>query len=331
MELCDNCVAESWWQVGQRESAGLEGVCDCCGRRVRELLPAARWGAEVAELLDLYEKAENGKSVAEAVNRHWSVIPNLKCLTSFLRDAAPGHPVLDYQAVRLRGDDFDERWDEFAEHIRHASRFRVKAPWQQDLMADALSGQRLELLKGTRLFRCRSIDGAVPGLDQMGAPPRELATPGRANPRGVPYLYGALEEETAISEMRRGRGAQLALARGVLGGDIEVVDLASLEVPDFFLADDPLKSARMLTHVRHFAEELGRPMHRDDRELDYLPTQFLAEHIRDQGFDGIIYPSSLAPCGKNIVIFRHEVFEVVSVATIEIRESVFEWVEIPGS
>lgn len=39
-------------------------------------------------------------------------------------------------------------------------------------------------------------------LDRMSAPPPDLATPGRANPAGIPYLYASSDPNTAISELR---------------------------------------------------------------------------------------------------------------------------------
>ncbi|WP_211222764.1 RES family NAD+ phosphorylase [Paludibacterium yongneupense] len=40
-------------------------------------------------------------------------------------------------------------------------------------------------------------------IDKMGAPPKQLATHGRANPTGIPYLYLGSHPATAIAEIRR--------------------------------------------------------------------------------------------------------------------------------
>ncbi len=51
-----------------------------------------------------------------------------------------------------------------------------------------------------------------PTLEQLGAPPAQLAGHGRLNPRGIPYLYLASDELTAISEVRPWKDAELTLA-----------------------------------------------------------------------------------------------------------------------
>ncbi|MFT6194061.1 MAG: hypothetical protein ACJASU_000960 [Cognaticolwellia sp.] len=58
---------------------------------------------------------------------------------------------------------------------------------------------------GTEYWRAR-----IWGLNQsqnyspqeLSAPPSNLASSGRINPQGISFLYGALEENTAISEVR---------------------------------------------------------------------------------------------------------------------------------
>ena len=52
-------------------------------------------------------------------------------------------------------------------------------------------------------------------------------------------------------------------------------------------------------------------------EEDYLPTQYLCEYIRELGFDGIRFASSLNQNGKIIVLFdandnNHNNYEIMS-------------------
>ena len=48
-------------------------------------------------------------------------------------------------------------------------------------------------------------------------------------------------------------------------------------------------------------EEMAKPLGRDDDETHYIPSQVLAEFIRDSRYDGIRYPSALRPRGTNVV------------------------------
>ena len=49
-------------------------------------------------------------------------------------------------------------------------------------------------------------------LKNMGAPPNSIARHGRANPRGIPYLYLANDQLTAISEVRPWVGCYVSIA-----------------------------------------------------------------------------------------------------------------------
>ena len=42
---------------------------------------------------------------------------------------------------------------------------------------------------------------------------------------------------------------------------------------------------------------------RNDSEIDYLPTQYISDFIKQMGFDGICYNSTLMEGGENYAIF----------------------------
>ncbi len=48
----------------------------------------------------------------------------------------------------------------------------------------------------------------------------------------------------------------------------------------------------------------SRPNYKD--EFEYLPTQYLCEYIRELGYDGIRFCSSVKKGGINVVIFDTE-------------------------
>ena len=39
----------------------------------------------------------------------------------------------------------------------------------------------------------------------------------------------------------------------------------------------------------------SKPIANDDDVLDYIPTQFIAEYVKNLGYDGIAFRSSLTP------------------------------------
>jgi hypothetical protein len=68
------------------------------------------------------------------------------------------------------------------------------------------------------------------------------------------------------------------------------------------------------------AAEIAKPLRRSDSPLEYLPTQYIAEFIKSQGFDGVEYASSLKQGGCNLAIFDENLFECVSVLAAEVSE-----------
>jgi len=50
--------------------------------------------------------------------------------------------------------------------------------------------------------------------------------------------------------------------------------------------------------------ELARPVNPDDSDIEYVPTQYLAEAILDIGYDGIRYRSAVRNRCTNFVFFE---------------------------
>ncbi|NOR46011.1 MAG: RES domain-containing protein [Candidatus Delongbacteria bacterium] len=63
-----------------------------------------------------------------------------------------------------------------------------------------------------------------------------------------------------------------------------------------------------MTYLNELSNELSRPVNPNDINLEYLPSQYLCEFIKQVGYDGIIYKSSLSK-GSNYVIFNDHKFK----------------------
>jgi len=57
--------------------------------------------------------------------------------------------------------------------------------------------------------------------------------------------------------------------------------------------------------------ELSKPIIPREANLEYLPSQYLCELLKDIGFNGIIYKSSISD-GNNYVIFDDKRLKAVS-------------------
>ena len=137
----------------------------------------------------------------------------------------------------------------------------------------------------------------------MGAPPPEMATPGRANPRGIPYLYGAEDDETALHEVMPPIGATVSVGKFVTNRDLKFIDLTNPGIESPFRYADTLKDLlSTLALMRKLGQELSMPVDKNRADILYLPTQYLCELIKTLDFDGARYRSSYT--GKwNMVFF----------------------------
>jgi RES domain-containing protein len=133
-------------------------------------------------------------------------------------------------------------------------------------------------------------------------PESERAREGRINPKGIPCLYLATHEDTAMSEVRPWHEARISVGRFELTQDVVLVD-CSQEWPT-----DTTNQEAVNWH--YIGEAFSRPITSTDDVCDYAPTQILAEAFRQRGYDGIIYNSGLNNDGKNVALFNPSHAEV---------------------
>jgi hypothetical protein len=142
---------------------------------------------------------------------------------------------------------------------------------------------------------------------EMGAPPQQLASHGRANPAGIPYLYLASTPLAAISEIRPHTGERACVAEFATKPKLKLVDLRSPRnmVSPFLLAGaiDIGKMRSDLPFLERLGEELTRPVVPQSAAIDYTPSQYLCEFIKKCGFEGVIYRSSVSD-GMNLALFE---------------------------
>ncbi len=200
-------------------------------------------------------------------------------------------------------------WENLREELRYRNRFFPKTEIKYERLSALLAFLGLELSEFQQTwFRARIQSGDDPyPIEKMGAPPKELATHGRANPAGIPYLYVASTETTAISETRPHTGELVCIASFSLEGYLRVVDLRTpKETVSPFLLGEPEEIGRMrsdLPFLERLGEELTRPVLPHAAAVDYTPSQFLCEFIKRQGYDGVLYKSSVSD-GINLALFE---------------------------
>lgn len=136
-------------------------------------------------------------------------------------------------------------------------------------------------------------------------PQKDTAYEGRANPKGIPYLYLATTKETAMAETKPWKGSIISVSDFSIKEDLELIDFTTYET-------HPLCSLNEHTDeniLRNVWGEINRafstPINPSDDSADYVSTQIISELFKNKGFDGIEYKSSLEK-GHNIMLFDKE-------------------------
>lgn len=135
------------------------------------------------------------------------------------------------------------------------------------------------------------------GFDKSNsdAPPNAYAKEGRANPKGISYLYTAKDIKTAILEMRPQMQEMYNIAT------IEIIRDA--KIFDFTYSPEKIKEDEysIVADLHRISEEFSKPNFGD--QIEYAPTQFLCEYIKRLGFDGIKFKSAVSATGTNVLLF----------------------------
>ena len=166
----------------------------------------------------------------------------------------------------------------------------------------------------------RSIfnDGAEIGEEACPYPPSRmkplpcLATEGRANPKGIPHLYLATNKETAMSEVRPWLGTNISVGQFKVKEALRLIDCSVHHGKGLVLyLDEPDVEKRELSVWTHIDNAFSKPVNSSDKTSDYVPTQIIAELFKSEGYDGIIYKSSLAT-GFNVVLFDMNIADLIN-------------------
>lgn len=309
------CCAECFGDHGLRRSVipsrtKARGQCDFCKTADIDLVEPGALAAEFEMLTSIYEINSGGKSLVEWLKEDWGLFPKLdlanakNLLMEVLDDGEIVRRLFSpSQAFKSEGL---AAWTTLRDELMFKNRYFLDEALDKDRLSVLLSHLTTSEIPPV-WYRAR-ITTSDAGFDisQMGAPPRELASHGRANPSGIPYLYLGSMPDTAIAEIRPHTGEIASVARFTLEGVITAVDLRNprgLVSP--FLLQDASEVGRMRADVpflERLGSELTRPVLPRSAAIDYLPSQYLCEFIKKIGYDGVIYRSSVSD-GINLALF----------------------------
>ncbi len=143
----------------------------------------------------------------------------------------------------------------------------------------------------------------IPYSEKRMRPLPDSASEGRANPKGIPYLYVASQKETAMSEIRPWLGSIISVARFTNSKELRVIDFSrhnNDNLPFYF--SEPDEAQRIEAVWTNVDKAFSQPVTNSDQKSDYVPTQIIAELVKSLGYDGIAFRSSLGR-GHNLALF----------------------------
>jgi hypothetical protein len=152
---------------------------------------------------------------------------------------------------------------------------------------------------------------------RMKPPPDWLiegrAPEGRINPKGIPFLYAATHERTAVGEVRPSCGQLVSVAQLRTSRDIRLINCTTDEekIRTVVYFKEPEPEEQTLAVWRDIDRAFSEPVTASDDRANYAATQLIAELFRKNGFDGIAYRSSYGP-GHNIALFDLNAAEVTA-------------------
>jgi hypothetical protein len=155
----------------------------------------------------------------------------------------------------------------------------------------------------------------------IGSPPPLMASAGRINRPGVAFFYCATDKYTAVAEVRPHPGDNVSIGKFSLLNKSKMFNLSESQLLHFYSSDKSLDAYIPLNTLSNYMNKVIPPSERQQ----YSFTQLIADCIRQMGFDGILFNSTVGN-GENIVLFDPSIFsytnedaEVVEVEQVKYK------------
>lgn len=153
-------------------------------------------------------------------------------------------------------------------------------------------------------YRVREVGELSPYLEkEMWHPPvgKVQISEGRYNHYGRSYLYLADNEETAFKEVIPQWHKTCCMAKFKISKINNILDLRRLTIYDD--KDDELFLA-LIHYMLVYEGTISKKVENELIKNEYLVTRFLADCVRRNNFNGIMFNSTKNPDGVNLVLFN---------------------------
>lgn len=328
MYCCPKCFSDNFLQKHILVNKIKDGKCSFCNTENISLIKPERLFDLFESLLEMYLEDGKGIPLDELIQSDWDVfaIKNTSSRQELIKKISDNDDLfkIKYKPVYSKEKHNIEQWEIFREELKHKNRFFPKNGLKKEKLEPSAKYIGVKIGKASQNFYRARINspGNTIDISEMGKPPEMMVSNGRANPIGIPYLYVASTIGTAIAEIRGHKGETVTVAKF---GMIEDMELADLRNPKKTISPFELDVEEMeliyknLPFLELLGKELSKPVIPREINLEYLPSQYLSELLKDIGFHGIIYRSSVSN-GDNYVIFNDERLNAIEIYQYEITD-----------
>jgi hypothetical protein len=144
----------------------------------------------------------------------------------------------------------------------------------------------------------------------LGPPPEKFAGQSRMSAAGIPMMYMAANEDTALAETRDSQGGAASFATFRIIEPVRVLEMVNIPGVPSILAAGGQRRRDNLKFLFEFKMDISRSIERDKKiHYEYSPTQVVTEYFRrafqtsdGKVVEGVAYPSSRGD-GDNVVLF----------------------------
>ena len=352
---CEKCFSD-YFIVKMIQSLGEEGNCGYCSNKNVFCIDTQELAEFFSPFLNLYTavddfmpleelKTYQGLRIWEIIQEDWEPFSEYTKQEELLRDIAqgtgidPDDNILFSTFVRNMdeywGDDREDEdsvaiWQTFTEELKWKNRYFTSEVVDLDQLEHLLQfiGREFKYSENRILYRARhSEKNKVYQPNEIGKPPQDRATNGRANPNGIPCLYLASDEMTAIAEIRPYKNDYVTVGRFTITRNLSLIDLREISPFQFATDEDFVDSIKQIVLLNTLGADLKKPINPRAGALEYLPTQYLCEFIKSKEWDGVIYKSSLGS-GYNVAIFNDEKLKCEKTGLFNVTNAEYDYEEV---
>ncbi|WP_082926423.1 RES family NAD+ phosphorylase [Cupriavidus sp. D384] len=314
MRCCANCFGDLGLTRIFPSKADVNGKCSYCDTDDTPLAIPASLVDIFSAVINIYDEDPAGKGLVEWMRGDWAIFrhPRMddfraKDLLAAITGIADIGRRTFVPSDRFRSDRL-VRWEKLRDELRNTNRYFPEAQLDKGRLEELLEFLQAENMP-LKWYRARiQPSESMFAIGEMGAPPSRVASHGRANPPGIPYLYVGSSPATAIAEIRPHTGEYVSVADfSIDPARLRLVDLRAPKerISPFEIGDeDRIGALRSdIAFLERLGDELTRPVVPQGAAVEYVPSQYLCEFIKKAGWNGVVYRSSMSD-GINLALFN---------------------------